>query len=200
ELSAFTFSTGSPDGKVATISEPANAHNSQVEFESADDFVLPTETVIRHASFTGLLTGGATLRDVSNVFITIYRVFPNDSDVGRTSGPPTFSTPNSPTRVNSPADNEIENRDSAPAELNFRADVLSATFPATDSVSTADAIKAGSKGNGEVTGVEVEFHVTFRNHPLDLAAGDYFFVPKVGLNDGAPAGADFLWLSAPRPM
>ena len=95
----FLFSTGTPDGKVATISEPPNAHNSKVEFESADDFVLGTETAIQHASFTGLLTGGATLKDVNNVFLTIYRVFPNDSDVGRTSGPPTFSTPGVPTRV-----------------------------------------------------------------------------------------------------
>jgi hypothetical protein len=46
----------------------------------------------------------------------------------------------------------------------------------------------------------VKFDVTFRNHPLDLTAGDYFFVPKVGLTDGAPPGADFLWLSAPKPI
>ena len=192
QLSAFTFSTGSPDGKVATISEPPNAHNSQVEFESADDFVLPTETVIRHASFTGLLTGGATLNDVSNVFITIYRVFPNDSDTTR--------TPKVPTRQNSPADNEIENRDSAAGELNFRADVLSTSFTADASVSGADKISVGSRGNGSVTGEEVKFDVTFRNHPLDLPAGHYFFVPKVGLTDRAPAGADFLWLSAPKPI
>ena len=189
---AFTFSTGSPDGKVATISEPPNAHNSQVEFESADDFVLPTETVIRHASFTGLLTGGATLNDVSNVFITIYRVFPNDSDTTR--------TPKVPTRQNSPADNEIENRDSAAGELNFRADVLSTSFTADASVSGADKISVGSRGNGSVTGEEVKFDVTFRNHPLDLPADHYFFVPKVGLTDGAPAGADFLWLSAPKTI
>ena len=85
--SAFVFSTGIPDGRIATIAEPANAHNSQVEFESADDFVLGTETKIRHASFTGLLTGGATPRDVNNVVVEIYRVFPNDSDVGRTRAP-----------------------------------------------------------------------------------------------------------------
>ena len=192
QLSAVTFSTGSPDGKVATIAEPANAHNSQVEFESADDFVLPTETVIRHASFTGLLTGGATLKDVSNVFITIYRVFPNDSDTTR--------TPKVPTRQNSPADNEIENRDSAAGELNFRADVLSTSFTADASVSGADKISVGSRGNGSITGEEVTFDVTFRNHPLDLPAGHYFFVPKVGLTDGAPAGADFLWLSAPKTI
>src|SRR5262249_3889915 len=73
----FFFSTGLPDGKVATISEPSNAQTNHVEFESADDFVLSTETVIDHASFTGLLTGGATPADVSNVVLEIYRVFPN---------------------------------------------------------------------------------------------------------------------------
>src|SRR6516162_8835998 len=126
--SAFVFSTGSPDGRIATISEPSNAHNSHVEFESADDFVLNTETVIQHASFTGLLTGGATLKDVSDVFLTIYRVFPNDSDIGRTSGAPTFSTPEVPTRVNSPADNEIENFDSAAGDLRFHSRLLSTSF------------------------------------------------------------------------
>src|SRR5262249_44001364 len=35
---------------------------------------------------------------------------------------------------------------------------------------------------------------------LDLPAGHYFFVPKIGLSDQAPAAADFLWLSAPRPI
>jgi hypothetical protein len=197
--SVFFFSTGLPDGKVATISEPPNAHNSHVEFESADDFVLNTETVIKHASFTGLLTGGATPKDVSNVFLTIYRVFPNDSDVGRTSGPPTFSTPQVPTRVNSPADNEIENFDSAVGDLRFHSRLLSTSFTAQNSVSTADKIMLNSHGNGQATGEEVQFDVTFKA-PLDLPAGHYFFVPKIGLSDKAPAGADFLWLSAPRPI
>jgi hypothetical protein len=91
----FLFSTGLPDARAATISEPPNNHNGQPEFESADDFVLNTETVINRASFTGLLTGGASLNDVDNVFLTIDRVFPNDSDPNR--------TPQVPTRVNSPA-------------------------------------------------------------------------------------------------
>src|SRR5262249_22271156 len=142
--SVFNFSTGLPDGKVATISEPPNAHNSQVEFESADDFVLNTETVINRASFTGLLTGGATPKDVSNVFLTIYRVFPFDSDVGRPSGPPTFSTPQVPTRVNSPADNEIENFNSAAGDLHFHSRLLSTSFTAQNSVSSADKIRVGS--------------------------------------------------------
>src|SRR5262249_46993251 len=45
--SVFLFSTGLPDGKVATISEPANNHNAQVEYESADDFALTSETLIQ---------------------------------------------------------------------------------------------------------------------------------------------------------
>jgi hypothetical protein len=198
-LSVFNFSTGLPDGKVATLSEPPNAHNSQVEFETADDFVLNTETVINRASFTGLLTGGATPRDVSNVVLTIYRVFPFDSDVGRTSGAPTFSTPQVPTRVNSPADNEIENFDSAAGDLRFHSRLLSTRFTAQNSVSSADKIGVHSGGNGSATGEEVEFDVNFKT-PLDLPAGHYFFVPKVGLSNRAPAAADFLSLSAPRPI
>src|SRR5262249_28708738 len=184
--SVFLFSTGLPDGKVATIAEPANDHNSQVEFESADDFALTTETRIKHASFTGLLTGGATPKDVSNLVVEIYRVFPNDSDVGRTSGPPTFSTDRVPTRVNSPSDVALDARDSADHELHFDSRVLSASFMAQASVSSADKISVNSHGNGPVTGEEVEFDVTFKE-PFDLPAGHYFFVPQVGLSDRAPA-------------
>jgi hypothetical protein len=197
--SVFLFSTGAPDGKMATITEPANAHNSQVEFESADDFALTTETAIKHASFTGLLTGGATPKDVSNLVAEIYRVFPNDSNVGRTSGPPTFSTNRVPTRVNSPSDVAIDSLDSASRELSFQTRILSTSFTAQKSVSSADKISVGSKGNGPATGIEVEFDVTFKV-PFDLPAGHYFFVPQVGLADGAPAGAHFLWLSAPKPI
>jgi len=197
--SVFLFSTGLPDGKVATISEPANNHNAQVEYESADDFALTSETLIRHASFTGLLTGGATARDLSNLVVEIYRVFPNDSDVGRTSGPPTFSTDKVPTRVNSPSDVALDSRDSADHELNFHSRILSTSFTAQNSVSSADKISVKSGGNGPVTGEEVQFDVTFRV-PFDLPAGHYFFVPQVGLSDRAPAGADFLWLSAPKPI
>jgi hypothetical protein len=189
--SVFLFGTGAPDGKVATISEPPNAHNAHVEFETADDFVLNTETVIQHASFTGLLTGGAKLGDVSNVFLTIYRLFPNDSDLTR--------TPKVPTRNNSPADNEIDNFDSAVGDLHFHARLLNKSFTAQNSVSSADKISVASGGNGAATGAEVEFDVDFLAK-LDLPAGHYFFVPKIGLTDTAPAGADFLWLSAPRPI
>jgi hypothetical protein len=189
--SAFVFSTGLPDGKVATISEVPSAHNSNTEFESADDFVLNSETVINHASFTGLLTGGATLNNVNDVLLTIYRVFPNDSDLTRTA--------KVPTRNNSPADNEIDNFESALGDIHFNARVLRTSFTAQNSVSGVDKIAVNSGGNGSVTGEEVQFNVTF-DSKLDLPAGHYFFVPKVGLNDATPAGADFLWLSAPKPI
>jgi hypothetical protein len=194
---ALVFSTGISDGRIATIAEPANAHNSQVEFESADDFVLGTETKIGHASFTGLLTGGAAVRDVKNVVVEIYRVFPNDSDTGRTSGPPTFSTPHVPTRVNSPSDVAFKSRDFG---HNFRMHVLNQKFSALASVSSTNEISVKSGGNGPVTGKEVEFDLTFGNHPLDLPPGHYFFVPQVGLSHRAPSGAHFLWLSAPKPI
>jgi hypothetical protein len=197
--SVFGFSTGVPDGKVATITEPASARTSNVEYESADDFALNTETQIRQATFTGLLTGGATPKDVSNVVVEIYRVFPNDSDVGRTSGPPTFSTDKVPTRVNSPSDVALDRRDSSNLELHFETQLLSTSFTAQNSVSSGDKISVKSGGNGPVTGEEVKFSVTF-NDPFDLPAGHYFFVPQVGLSDQAPTGADFLWLSAPKPI
>jgi hypothetical protein len=105
-----------------------------------------------------------------------------------------------PTRNNSPSDVAFASRDSADKELNFHTDVLAGSFTAQASVSSADKIGAKSKGNGEATGEEVEFDITFREHPLDLPAGHYFFVPQVGLSDAAPAGANFLWLSAPKPI
>jgi hypothetical protein len=193
--SAYTFSTGLPDGKVATISEPASAHTSQVDYESADDFPITTETKIKHATFTGLLTGGVTPEDVKSVDVEIYRVFPNDSDVSRTSGPPTFSTSKVPTRVNSPGDNAFDTRD----HVKYKVEVLNMTFAAANSVSSASKISVGSGGNGPVTGEEVQFDVTFKK-PFDLPAGHYFFVPQVGLSDKAPSGGHFLWLSAPRPI
>ena len=101
----FFFSTGNPDGLIATLSRTASA--GKLETETADDFVTTSPTLITNATFTGLLVGGATTADIKNVEIELYHVFPIDSDVGRTSGPPTFSTPQVPTRVNSPSDNNF---------------------------------------------------------------------------------------------
>src|SRR5215468_5179663 len=72
------FSTGDPDGKIATATRP---DVGATEIESADDFVLTNNTSITHATFTGLLTGGATPSNVGEIVVEIYRVFPNDSNV-----------------------------------------------------------------------------------------------------------------------
>ena len=110
----FSFSTGDPDGKMATGSRPGSA--GTLEIESADDFVLTSTTSITGATFTGLLPAGFSIQQV---VVEIYRVFPNDSDVGRTSGTPTFSTSEVPTRVNSPSDVELSDRDTASGNLSF---------------------------------------------------------------------------------
>jgi hypothetical protein len=105
-----------------------------------------------------------------------------------------------PTRVNSPSDVAFRSLDSADKELSFHPEVLKTKFTALASVSSAAKISVNSGGNGPVTGEEVEFDVDFGKHALDLPAGHYFFVPQVGLSAKAPAGSDFLWLSAPKPI
>ena len=72
----FFFSTGDPDAKMATASRPSTS--GKFEIESADDFVLTQPTSITNATFTGLLTGGATVADIGQVVVEIYRVFPKD--------------------------------------------------------------------------------------------------------------------------
>jgi hypothetical protein len=183
-----------PDGRMATLAEPPGANNNNTEFETADDFVLTTETQLTQATFTGLVTGAATIpADVSNVVVNIYQVFPKSSD-------PTLphNTATIPTRTNSPADFELVSRDSSatPAPITFTATVLNPTFTARNSVQSAAKIALNSGGDGQVTGQEVQFTVTFTT-PLNLPPDHYFFDPEVGLT---PAGAHFLWLSAPKPI
>ena len=190
----FFFSTGNPDGRIATASRPDT--DTQFEIESADDFVLTHSTSITSATFTGLLPFGTTAADVSQVIVEMYRVFPKDSDVGGTNGAPLFSTPNVPTRVNSPSDVAFQERD-AGSGLTFSMSVLNDDFSALNSVTPGGihplpGIFTG--GNGAVRGEEVQFTVTLAN-PFLLPADQYFFVPQVQLDDG-----DFLWLSAPRPI
>src|SRR5262249_2771777 len=131
---SFSFSTGNPDGKMATASRPGPSSGANQETESADDFFPTAQTALTSASFTGLIPTGVSLSDVTAVRVEIYRVFPNDSDVGRTSGPPTFSTSQVPTRVNSPSDVEFVDRDSADANLTFSTTLLAAHFTALNSV------------------------------------------------------------------
>jgi PEP-CTERM motif-containing protein len=190
----FFFSTGNPDGLLASTSRPGSA--GIVETESADDFVTTAFTSLTSATFTGLLTNGTTSADIGNVVVEIYRVFPNDSNVGRTSGPPTFSTSQVPTRVNSPSDEAFDDRDSAAGTLSFQCTTLATSFNAANSVINGiNAIpNQATLGEGPVSGQEVECAVTFST-PFALPADHYFFVPQV-----AVTGGNFLWLSAPRPI
>ncbi len=191
---SFNFSTGNPDGLMAVATRPSTA--GKFEIEAGDDFVLTSsQTIINSATFVGLLTNGAT---VGQVRVEIYRVFPKDSDVGRTSGPPTFSTPQVPTRVNSPSDVEFDDRDTASGNLSFTTAVLG-TFSANNSVQPGGIHPQPGQttgGNGPITGQEVQFNVTFSS-PFDLPRDHYFFVPQVEIVE--PNG-DFFWLSAPRPI
>jgi hypothetical protein len=184
----FSFSTGNPDGKMATASRPASS--GKIEIESADDFVAsaPT-TLITGATFTGLLTGGASIANVGQVVVELYRVFPLDSDVVR--------TPLVPTRVNSPSDVAFDNRDSSAGQLSFSTSVLSPTFTVLNSVQPGGIHPMPNQttgGNGPITGVEVLFSVIFST-PFDLPADHYFFIPQVQV-----IGGEFFWLSAPRPI
>ena len=182
--STFVFSTGDPDGKIATLSRPGGG-----ETETADDFILTQTTRIDSATFTGLLPLGVSLNSVKQVEIEFYHVFPKDS--ASPSG-------NVPTRVNSPADAEIGSatKDSLAGTLSFTSDVIKSSFPAANSVVNGINPKPPqfTGGEGPVNGQEVKFNVLFTT-PIILPADHYFFRPEVGLASG-----DFLWLSASKPI
>jgi hypothetical protein len=189
---AFFFSTGNPDGLMATATRPESA--GKFEIETGDDFGLTAQTSITSATFTGLLTG--VTPNIGQVVVEIYQVFPNGSDVGRTSGAPTFSTNQVPTRVNSPSDVALVSRDTSSGSLSFQTQAMG-NFTANNSVQPGGIHPMPNQttgGNGSVTGSEVQFSVNFTT-PFDLAAGHYFFVPQVDV-----LGGDFLWLSAARPI
>jgi PEP-CTERM motif len=181
----FFFSTGNPDGKIATATRPDTG--APFEIESADDFVLTHSTSITSATFTGMLPVGAPLANIGEVVVEIYHVFPKDSQ-----DPPSMKVP---TRVNSPSDVEFDSRDSASGGLTFTPGVLVANFTAANSVQPngIQIPPPPTGGDGPVTGEEVQFSVNFTT-PFTLPADHYFFVPQVQLSNG-----DFLWLSAPRP-
>jgi hypothetical protein len=195
---AFFFSTGNPDGKIATLARVGSL--AGIQTETADDFLLTASlTHITSATFVGLIPLGVSPSSIAQVEVEFYRVFPNDSDVSRTSGPPTFSTPKVPTRVNSPADVEIASatRDSLAGTLSFTPGIISSTFTALNSVVNGINPKPNqfTGGEGSVTGQEVEIDVIFTTS-VDLAAGHYFFRPELLLS----TGDNFLWLSAPKPI
>jgi hypothetical protein len=190
----FFYNNDFPNNLIGTASRPESA--GKTEIESADDFLpTPNLTRITNATFTGLIPTGATIEAVR---VEIYRVFPNDSNVGRTSGPPTFSTSQVPTRVNSPADVAFADRDSGSGNLSFTTTLLNANFTALNSILNGinPTPNQSTGGEGPITGQEIRFNVDFTT-PFLLPADHYFFIPQVEL-----AGADdnFFWLSATRPL
>lgn len=184
----FSFSTGNPDGKIATLSRPSSP--GRIQAETADDFVAPQAVVIRQATFTGLLPAGSSPNSVAAVEVEIYHVFPGDSALPASG--------NVPTRTNSPADVEIDSatRDSADGSLTFAATIVNPSFTSSNSVVNGINKQPNQRtdGEGAVTGVAVLITVAF-DPPIALPADHYFFRPEVRLSNG-----DFLWLSAPRPI
>ena len=192
----FFFSTGNADGRLGALSQPPNS--GKLETETADDFILSETTAIAEATITGLIPSGTPLANIDNVEVEVYHVFPTDSDVGRTSGPPLFSTAQVPARANSPSDVEIDDatRDGASGTLEFTPNQLNPSFTVANSVVTGVNPKPTNvtHGEGPATGEEVEIAITF-TPPILLPAGHYFFRPEVQV-----VGGDFLYLSAPKPI
>lgn len=185
DAAAFSFSTGDSDYRIAT---GAQAGGTSKEIESADDFVLTQHTQLNQATFTGLLANGATLGDIANVNVEIYRVFGKDS-----VNPPSGRVP---TRVNSPSDVAFLGRESASNTLSYSVTLLNGNASAANSVINGIHPLPDQKtgGEGAVYGQEVRFDINF-NDAISLAADHYFFVPQVELKNG-----NFLWLSAAKPI
>jgi len=176
-----------PNNQMAIASRPDAP--GAFEIETGDDFLLKSQTIVKDASFVGLLvpTPGARVA-ITGVTVEMYRGFPNDSDTGRTA--------NVPTRANSPSDVAFDSRDSA-SGLTFSDAVLAGAFTALNSVQPGGIHPKplqNTNGNGPLTVVELQFDVTFTT-PFDLPADHYFFVPQV-----AVTGGQFYWLSASRPI
>jgi PEP-CTERM motif len=183
---SFAFTTGSPDGKIATLSRPASG--STIQTETADDFILSQLTSLTSATFTGLLPSGSPVSNISQVEIEFYHVFPGDS-----ANPPSG---NVPVRNNSPGDVEIApaTRDSVAGTLSFTWTILNSSFKVANTVVNGINKAPGqfTGGEGPATGEEVQISVDF-NTPVLLPGDHYFFRPEALLSNG-----DFLYLSAPK--
>ncbi|MBR8830631.1 MAG: hypothetical protein N5P05_000867 [Chroococcopsis gigantea SAG 12.99] len=179
----FSFSTGTPDGKIGTATRPESS--GKQEIETADDFILNQPTSITSASFTGLLTGGASVNDIGLVRVEIYRVFPKDSDQNRTI--------QVPTRENSPSDIALAEQELP--DFNLTTTSLGSFSVLNTVVENINPFpNQFTGGEGPTTGEEVRFDISF-SQPFSLPADHYFFVPQVEVS-----GGEFLWLSAPKPI
>jgi hypothetical protein len=192
--SSIIYSNLAVNNDMAAASRPANPAALQIEIEAADDFVVTGAASITEIKFKGLVTSLATL-NLGATNLEFYRVFPNDSNVARTSGAPIFSTANVPTRVNSPSDVAFATQTGTDL-ASITTTVLNPSFTASNSVLNGIHPKPSQTtgGEGSVTGVEVLFDIVLTT-PLILPADHYFFVPQIA----DPLG-EFYWLSAERPI
>ena len=137
-----------------------------------------------------MIPSGTPLANIGNVEIEVYHVFPKDS-----VDPPSGSVP---TRVNSPADVEIDTatRDGSLGTLSFGATLLDASGSVLNTVVSGihKAPDNVTLGEGPASGEVVQIVITF-NPPIFLPADHYFFRPEVLVT-----GGDFLYISAPRPI
>ena len=186
----FFFSTGNADGQLGALSRRPSP--GKIETETADDFVLQQTTAITRATITGLIPAGTQLQSITNVEVELYHIFPLDS-----ADPPSG---NVPSRQNSPSDVEIDSatRDGSLGTLAFNPSLLTPNFFVQNTVVNGiNKIPDNTThGEGSTTGQKVEITINFTT-PIILPAGHYFFRPEVFL---AAADANFLYLSAPRPI
>jgi len=193
----FFFETGSPTGLPNNLGALSRRPSpGKAETETADDFPLRETTVITGAKIFGLIPLGTPLANIRDVEVEVYQIFSDkNSDVSRTSGAPNFTTPNVPTRVNSPADVEIDTATRARSEgtLAISPTVLNESF--TVGATVVNSLSVGAGSAGPFTGEEVQITITFTN-PIVLPSGQYFFRPEVLLSNGD----DFFYLSGPRPI
>jgi len=184
----FFLSTGTPDGLLGALSQPAGS--GKLETETADDFILTETTSIAQATIVGLIPSGTPLANIENVEVEVYHVFPEDS-----ADPPSG---NVPSRVNSPSDVEIDSatRDGSLGTLGFTASSLNPSFSVPNTVVNGINKKPDNLtlGEGPASGEVVQITLTF-TPPILLPAGHYFFRPEVLVTSG-----DFLYLSAPKPI
>ena len=98
--------------------------------------------------------------------------------------------------MNSPSDVAFATRNSASNQLTFTPGIISSSFTANNSVLNGihPSPNQQTKGEGPVTGQEVQFNIIFTT-AINLPADHYFFVPQVQLANG-----DFFWLSTSRPI
>src|SRR5438876_8809707 len=122
----FSFTTGNPDGLMGAASRRASP--GKLETETADDFTLDQTTVISRAVIVGLEPSGTQPRDIKEVEVEVYHVFPLDSAM-----PPSGKVPS---RANSPSDVEIgaATRAGNSGTLTFSTNALNSNFSVANTV------------------------------------------------------------------